>query len=217
MRITRDMTIAGIPAMKLRETFRWYEGSSWSAASLAESLGVDEPAGLEVVARLLEEGYVEPDGRYDGVTCFKVTLKGGALAIASAGKPIKRATAELLVEGVVRTAEMVNADDSYHFRVNKILAFGSYLTDCPTLGDVDLAVELKPRAEGGDRDTDAILEYANRAQAAGQRFRSYLDKLNWPTEAIHRALKGPSKSISIHSTADPVLEKATTRVLYVSR
>jgi hypothetical protein len=119
------------------------------------------------------------------------------------------------VEGAVRSAKAINADARYYFRVSKLLAFGSYLTDCPTLGDVDLAVELKARVEGGEHDSDAIVEYANRAEDAGRRFASLMDELFWPSEEIYRELKGASKAISLHRTTDKVLELATTRVIYL--
>ncbi|MEO8998026.1 MAG: hypothetical protein ABI227_00135 [Rhodanobacter sp.] len=218
MRISKDMMIAGASAAKLRDALRWYERSSfWSAESLAARIGVGTSEGHDIAARLLEEGYIEVKHSHDDVDYYAATLKGGALSLASAAKPIKRATAERLVAGVIHSAEAVNSNDDYLYRVAKLSAFGSYLTDAPTLGDVDLVVELTPRHSGGECDPDALMEYADEAEAAGKRFSSFFDRLAWPTEEILRLLKGSSKAISIHSPTDRVLVSATTRVLYEHR
>lgn len=217
MRISKDMTIAGASAVKLRDAFRWYEGSFWSAESLAARLGVENSEGCALAARLLDEGYVEVKQVHEGVTYFVATLKGGALALASAAKPITRATAERLVAHVICTAGMINGNASYLYRVSKLSAFGSYLTDSPTLGDVDLVVELTPRAASGECDPEAIMEYAGKAELEGKRFSSFFERLAWPTEEVVRILKGSSKAISIHDPTDGVLASATTRVIYEGR
>lgn len=214
VQISRDMVIAGSPAVKLRDAFKWFGGSPWTSGSLADRLGVDESSGSQVAAVLLDEGYIKVEHQRDECTYFTVTVKGGALALATAAKRIKRATADRLISEVIRVATCVNTDRDYFFRVTKLLVFGSYLTDCPTLGDVDLAVELEPWVAGSDRDSDAVLAYANQAEDAGRRFSSMFERLYWPTEEIHRALKGSSKAVSIHRAAEPIIATVATRVLY---
>lgn len=214
MRISKEMTIAGVPAVELRDTFKWLGGSHWSGVDLAERLGVAGSTGQQIATKLLEEGYCEIGMQHQGVSYFNLTMKGAALSLASAAKPIKRATADRLVSQVIQAANDVNSNPNYFYRVTKLLAFGSYLSDSQTLGDVDLAVELTPRVGGKTCDSDAILEYAARAAKSGKRFGNFMDKLIWPTEEIFGKLKGTSKAISLHPSTDDVLKTADTRVLY---
>jgi hypothetical protein len=211
MRITRDMTIVGVPAVKLRDTFKRL-GSIWSEKDLATLLG-EEVDGHRLTLDLLAEGYVEPAEGFGG-KLFTTTIKGCALALATAAKPIRRATAERLVREVLERAEAVNADGRYLYGVGKILAFGSYLTDCPTLGDVDLAVELKSRHPDQDTLPEKLLSYSKAAEVGGRQFASFFDRLSWPTDEIYRLLKGSSTAISLHTTDDHVLLTANPRVIY---
>lgn len=69
------------------------------------------------------------------------TVKGNALANASFGKPISRATATRLLGQVIERARAYNADPVRLLTVTEIVLFGSYLDSAvDLLGDLDLAV-----------------------------------------------------------------------------
>jgi predicted nucleotidyltransferase len=44
-----------------------------------------------------------------------------------------------------RLAQVNAADAPYAYRVKTVVLFGSYATDTPRVGDVDVAVELEPK------------------------------------------------------------------------
>ncbi len=60
---------------------------------------------------------------------------------------IRRETADAIVEEFVVRAKAVNADASLDYRVRCAVLFGSYLTDLPKIGDVDIAVSVVQREE----------------------------------------------------------------------
>lgn len=214
MRITRDMIIAGVAATKLRDAFKRLGGSEFSPSNLAELLelpGLDEEGMAHV---LLEQGYIEPQTEHLGVTYFTTTIQGCALAMASAAKPINRATAERLVREVIERAITINAEPKHLYGIKKIIVFGSYLSDCPTLGDVDLAVELAPRFESREGIAEQLLTYSREAEASGRQFKSSFARLAWATEEIYLILKSSSNSISLHDTDDAVLATAKQQVIY---
>jgi hypothetical protein len=211
MRITRDMTIAGVPAIQLRDTLRTYGTGGWDAKDLARDLKASLEDGRRIVEHLLAEGYLEVATSHRGEPLYDLTMKGTALTLASATKPIKRATAERLVEEVRLRAAAINGAETYLFNVGRILVFGSYLTDCPTLGDVDLAVELKPKIEDREALTAACRKYS---ADSGRRFSNFFQRLAWPEEEIYRILKNSNSYISLHPSSDAVLATADTRVIY---
>ena len=65
------------------------------------------------------------------------TVKGNALANASFGKPISRATATRLLSQVIDRARAYNADPARLLTVAEIVIFGSYLDNAVNpLGDL---------------------------------------------------------------------------------
>lgn len=209
MRISRDQIICGIPAMQLRDAFKRLD-SAFDVEHLADLLKVGPAEAQACLDSLMVEGYVERDFEAEGRQFFRATVRGGALALASALKPISRERADTLVAGVVERAQQVNADTDQLYRVSKLLVFGSYLTETDELGDVDIAVELTRKDDEWPPMPEGEYEYARRC---GKRPRGALEALALPQETVWRLLKGGSRHISIHPTSDPVLRSANTRPL----
>ena len=213
MRITKDQRIAGVSAFELRDLFRRLNGS-FDVAWLTARLELPTEQGLATLEALIAGGYVEPADVWDGVQNYCPTMKGGALKLASATKPISRATAEKLAREVVERAKAINASDDYVYRVSKLTAFGSYLSSTPTLGDVDLAVDLVPRLKDRVKHEKAMEAFWRDAASNGKRFKDFFDRLSWPTISIYQELRNRSSALSLHHGDDRVLEGAQTKVLY---
>lgn len=62
--------------------------------------------------------------------------------------PVTRARADKMVAELPARAEAMNADPRYMHLISRIAVFGSYLTDKPTLGDLDTAIEYAFRIPG---------------------------------------------------------------------
>lgn len=212
MRISREQIICGVPAIALRDAFKRLD-SSWDIEYLAGLLKVPSEQAQECLSCLLGEGYVEPDSEVHGRQLFRVTLKGGALTLASALKPISRLKAESLVAEVVKRAREVNADPGQLYRVAKLTVFGSYLSDAEELGDVDIAVGLARKDDEWPPMPEGEYEYARRLPQGARKPRGPFETLAWPQEAVWRILKGKSRYISIHPASDQVLQSAKTMEL----
>src|SRR5258708_40368407 len=55
---------------------------------------------------------------------------------------LKRATAERLLAELVDRARLYNEDVSRLLTIQRIRVFGSFLTNSPTLGDIDISVDF---------------------------------------------------------------------------
>ena len=159
-------------------------------------------------------GYVERGGpaRAAGDDWWTTTVKGNALANASFGKPISRATATRLLGQVIERARAYNADPARLLTVTEIVVFGSYLDPAVgLLGDLDLAVSTVRRDMDGQRYVDKVLEYAG---ASGRSFSAFHDRLFWPARELRMILKNRSSAISI---TDEDIRRLTERfeVVYV--
>ncbi|MGN6741571.1 hypothetical protein [Dyella sp.] len=210
------MVIAGVPAMDLRKALRKLgKWGAWDVASLAEALGIDEASAAEALSALVAEGYVEVS-QQSGCPYYATTVKGNALALASSRKPIKRAAADRIVQEAIARVEAINASPEFAYGIRKLIVFGSYLTDQAELGDVDLALELVPRFNDTDQQTEIEHHRVEEARRSGKRLRSFMDRLAWPMEEIFQIVKGGRVAISLHPSTDAVLTSAQTKILLAS-
>lgn len=111
--------------------------------------------------------------------------------MASFGKPITRATADRLLDGVLERARAYNAESGRIRYVDRLRVFGSYLDpNLQRLGDLDLEIVIGRR----ERSVEAARAYA---AASGRQFNSLLDELHWADLELIRFLKNRSPAVSI--------------------
>jgi len=92
--------------------------------------------------------------------------------------------------------------------------FGSYLTDSPRLGNIDIAVELVAREEDCQKQRaleDAHISYA---RSKARRFRNILAEVYWPRDEVGLFLKSRARAISLHTTEDAKIYGDKCKVLY---
>lgn len=202
MQLSRHTVIAGHTAVAIRALLRkWHEHAG--AGLVEEHLSITETAAQEVIETLVAEGFLEARRtRRDGVR-FDRTVKGSALAMASAAKPLQRTTVEGRLKELIDRMVHVNASDEFLCGVQEAFVFGSYLGTNERLGDLDINLKLYRKETDGDRFVDAALRSAD---ASGRHFSNYLERLFWPETKILLFLKQRSRVYSLHRE-DPLLER----------
>jgi hypothetical protein len=206
MRIQPGEMIAGQAALAVRKLMKYGRAfgpttSGNSISTIAEVLGTDLSQARQIFQELCREGYIEPvpeHHRFDKPDRWFTTIKGNVLAHASTRKPITRKTAERLVEEFLARVREINAGD-YAYRVRRVIVFGSFLSDSPDLGDVDLSIELVDPYRGSDERKAAHEARIEAALQAGRRFGDYYQRLFWPKQEGWLKLKHRSPSLSLHN------------------
>ncbi len=217
MRIKSSDTIAGQPALTIRKFLqRNNTYASIPLNAIEEELKVNSSTAKQIFQDLCRLGYIEPTDESDEENRWCVTTKGSALAGASAQKPIKRKTAERLIQQFLEQVEGINQSKEYAFRVTKVVAFGSYVSDSPDLGDIDLAITLEPVYNDQEKQRAIDNERREKAIEAGRYFKNLFERVAWPQIEIWRILKNRSPYISLHSpeVEKEILETTPTKVLY---
>lgn len=196
MRVSKEDMICGLPAPMARRLMRAY--FDYRAPDLAaELLDLDLETAEDQLRAFATAGYVEQIDAESAVGDQRwiTTVQGNALAQASFGKPISRATAERHLAQVIERATTYNADRGHLLTVKEIAVFGSYLDpDMDRLGDLDLAVTVVRRDTNGRRWVDRAQEYA---RASGRRFGVFIEQLGWPERELMLILKNRSPAINI--------------------
>lgn len=210
MRIQPGEMIAGQPALAVRKLMQVGRAfgpttSGNPISTIAEVLGVDRSMATQIYEELYREGYLEPVPEnhlfYEKPGHWFTTIKGNALAQASTRKPIKRQTAERLIEEFLARVREVNTGD-YIYLVRRVILFGSCLQDqreAPTVGDVDLSIELVARYSDPHQQFAAHNARVEAAMQAGRVFGDTMRMLFWSEQEVWLKLKNRSPSLSLHN------------------
>jgi len=198
MRITTDQSIAGYPALQVREFVRKYRFTNFSARAAEAALMLSTEVSANFLSKLVDLGFIGKSRERDGVQLFQLTSSGQALANASAAKPIHRKTAERVLAQFLERVHRVNATPEYLFRVKNVVLFGSILSHAERLGDVDIAISLEAKVS----DTNAYQAWAmarrDKAEAAGRHFHTLFESGTWPRQEVLLQIKARSRSLSLH-------------------
>ena len=155
-----------------------------SSPTTSSWIGRGSRTDAEVARALADAGYLKiRTVDHDGQTWWETTIEGNALAQASFGQPITRATAQ----------RVLNADEWHLIDIAELVVFGGYL---------DLGVVLRDRvADATSTDatcSDALSEIrVSYADASGRRFSSYSARLLWPEPEALLILGNRSAAINI--------------------
>jgi predicted nucleotidyltransferase len=213
MLIQRDQEIAGMPAVEARALMREIRECAVTVEAIAELLGIEPSEAANVVMRLADAGKMcrvdpfersrtwhaesEADSPDDSLEYWGTTIAGNALAKARIGKPIPRAKAQELLDGLVDRARAINADPASPFLVARIAVFGSFVDETRSeVGDVDVHLVFERRVDG-DRYGELAEQAATAAEAGGRRFRSLIERLGHLDTEFRRFLRGASHRLDI--------------------
>ena len=198
MRLSRSDRIAGLPAADARELMRRFDDVQ-PESLIGSWIDTGSRTGAEVARAFADDGYLTVyNVDRDGVTWWESTVKGSALAQASFGRPITRATAGRLLAGVIERAKGFNADESHLIDINELVVFGSYLDPgAQRLGDLDLGVAFGSRIPGTTAPADQREILLSYAKAGGRPTNNLLAALSWPETEALRILRNRSAAINL--------------------
>jgi hypothetical protein len=198
MRIVPDEMIAGYPAHEVRDFLRRYRLTDFYVEAAEETLILKPRSATTFMNKLKGLGFIDELDKWNGRRVFRLTIRGQALANASAARPIHRKTAERLLEQFLERVQCVNCTHEYLYRVEHVVLFGSMLSDVDRLGDVDVAVQLQPKVIESAEFQEWSMDRRRAAEANGRNFRGVFDWAMWPTQEIFLHLKARSSGLSLH-------------------
>lgn len=215
MRLRSSDKIAGFSALRVRSLLRRLNQDFWTVKKAAHVLKVPEERARRLVYSLRTLGYVEGVSQQPRGT-WRNTMAGNALANATAAEPISRSAVDRWLKDFLARVGVVNGDDSWLYRVGKVVLFGSCLSDQERVGDIDLAIRLDRRPEYAGRWADAVMARAAAAENRGRRFHDFVDRLGWAETEVKRYLRAGARFLSLHdwSKEEPWLAKVPHQVLF---
>jgi predicted nucleotidyltransferase len=215
MKINAKDNLFGAPMLAVRNLLRRgqrYCGAAWSESLANHVLKLNAEQTRKVLDELARQGYIKKDEFYSHEQFWGNTLQGNSLPLASAAKPVTRATADKAFTEVMERVQKVNDDTYYLFKVTRVVLFGSYLKDTETVNNVNVAIRIAPKIEDIGRRTEL---YEQRRQESQRNFRGFMDYLGWPINEVLLFLKSKSRVISMHDCDldEKLLETIETKVV----
>ena len=92
--------------------------------------------------------------------------------------------------------------------------FGSYITIAITVIDVDIAIETERKEKDPAQWRKKNEARYKEAIRKGVRFNNVLDMLYYSEHEVRAFLKAKSRYLSLHSSADEILEEISTQQVY---
>lgn len=150
MKVDLAQKIGGLTLGDVRALFRKLNRNEMTFAMIGDGLCVigrplSRQAQRKLIDALIGAGYLKVNGEHDGQTVFQVTGLAFRLAASPTTNRFDRRTADRLVAELLDRVRTLNADAHNPVCAARVRAFGSYITEEDTLGDIDLVVELTTR------------------------------------------------------------------------
>jgi hypothetical protein len=186
----------GLSAVRVRHLMRRWGWGSGGVQFISDVLELSHEQARELLEALAKEGYVERNGRGPVSPGWEygLTVRGTALAQASAATPLRRQTVRRRLHELVERMVEVNSDDRFFIGVQDAAVFGSYLSNDERLGDLDVHYTTYRKIE----DSEEFMRVTKTAaRASGRAFSSYIDELYWPESEVRRFLKNRSRVYSL--------------------
>jgi len=189
MRIEPSEKIAGHPALEIRKLLRRGACCSWGINFVESILNVGPAKARRIVKMLESDGYIEKKTDSSFGSYWENTIKGNALALASAAPPVKRFAAERALSQLLERIVEVNSSDYFLYKVERAVVFGSNLSDSETVNDVDIAIQLVPANKDRDIFQGLLKQRRQKAISEGRSFNNLIEELCWPQTEVRRYLK----------------------------
>lgn len=127
---------------------------------------------------------------------------------------ISKYRASELFKSFMDRVREVNQNDTYLYKIDKVLLFGSFISDTDFVNDIDIALEIT-RKVFGDVEWDTKDEKKVReALDKGVRFDNFVSEIFHTQNEVIKFLRAKSRYISIHTIDDQILKQTKTVQVY---
>ena len=195
MNVDRNLKICDVPIIKIRDFLKVFHNSNLSLVNyISHHFNLTLENSEIFLKELINEGYIEMTESKN----YNCTVKGNALANTRFFKRLNKEKADRAFEAFMERVKVINEDNSYAYKVKRLVLFGSYLTkNQKDFGDIDIAYELEKRLKDTKDHQELEQRIIKEAKEEGKVFRSFLDEILYPKNLVLKFLK--RRYISLHS------------------
>lgn len=195
MRLKSQDLIFGIIAKDMRAFLRKCSYGNFRTDFFKKELKLEKENADKILDQMIKEEYFEKDKTDNNY--LNIKTKANAIRNAKFIKPITKVVAEKYVQELIERAKKINEDEYFIVNVDKIYAFGSYISDSEDCGDIDLVVELKNKQ---DFSIDELNKINHQRCPPGK---GIFEQLTWASSIEPLTfLKNKNKYLGFHEKKD---------------
>jgi predicted nucleotidyltransferase len=214
MTIDPKAQFAGLSLVEIRNFLNRFSLNPIDVERVQSTFRVSSKKASSLIAALEREGYITKADKTPYAQYWTLTDAGSRLASAYAARPISRKTAEKKLAELIKRAKRVNRSDDFAFCVSQIAVVGSYLSDAPTMSDVDVVVSLRPRLSVPQAQQTLENKCIN---ASHRRFSNLVDRIYWPRQQVMFFLKSRSRALQCVGENRDFLSDCPKRIIFEDR
>jgi predicted nucleotidyltransferase len=224
MRISKGAKILDIPVVKIRDFFKKTRSLGFSKSYIGTYFTLNTRKINLLIKELIRLGYIEkyvPNEKSDMniwheyMQDFILTDKGHTLCVANSMPPLNKEKADKIFSEFMQRVEKINHEDTYLYKVKKLILFGSYLNSNNTdFGDIDIAFELERKIKNTNNYDKARRKRIAELKEQGKNFNTFDDELRFPEREVLFALKNKCPYISLHNIEVDIKKKTKCRQIY---
>ncbi len=205
MKINPKESIAGFPILKIRDLLRFHD--QLTPEKVSKRLVISIEQANSVLQELIQLDYLELVPENFEYKTYTRTILGNALRMAKAIPSISKEKAKNLFDEFLCRVKEVNENDNFLWEVERVVVFGSFITDATFVNDIDLVVILTRRRILGNSWDKRNRDRINQAVAGGKHFYDSVDEMCYPELEVRKFLKGKSHYLSIVFREDEILKQ----------
>lgn len=199
MIINRKDLVLGYPATQWKKVFKASGGEEHNLHRwinfIRKFIDVKETEAKELFQKALKDKYLqETEPNHDGARFYCCGLNGAAIANAYVGKRISWGEANDIYEEFLERVKFVLEDDNFHYYVDNLILFGSFLANKDEVSDIDITLTLKKKTWIGHEETQKKIQ--NLVAALNQSLSS-MDYIYLPYEEVKKYLKSGNRRLSL--------------------
>ena len=164
---------------------------------ISKFLDVEESEATKLFQQALNGDYFqETEPNNDGTQFYCCGLKGAAIANAHVGKRIKREEAKKIYDEFLERVKIVLEEDYYHYYVDNLVLFGSFLARKDEVSDIDLTLTLTKKTWISSEETQRKIQ---ELAVSNRQSLSSMDYLFLPYHDVINYLKSKERRLSLAS------------------
>ena len=217
MRRERAARIGTWSSLEVRQMLRRLGPEMRDLPAATSVLGMAPAEVRRVLNLLARAGYLLREPNTGRAVRWRRTQAGEAVAAAPFGRPFSRARADRLVARVLTRVATVNRQPHFLCRVTAVGVFGDYLTESPSVAELDVVVQIAPKPPvPGTSDT----EFRPDRRLPYWRLQNVLPPAEWPQwreRHVELFLAAGLRGLVLHRFDDPMLRGHRVRLVFLEQ
>jgi hypothetical protein len=217
MRLARAARIGSWSTLEVRQMLRRLGPEMHDLPDATAVLGMPPAEARRVLTLLSRAGYLLREPSTGRAVRWRRTQAGETVAAAPLGSPFSRARADRLVARVLTRVATVNRQPHFLCRVTAVGVFGSYLTDTPSVAELDVVAPIAPKPPvPGTADT----EFRPDRRLPYWRLQNLLPPAEWPRwreRHVELFLAAGLRGLVLHRFEDPMLCGHRVRLVFLEQ